>query len=59
MWKEVRHNDDQKRYSTLTHSIETQARQAFLNTLTVDIINPLTALKVSEVLLAETGIFGS
>ena len=39
--------------------VETQARQAFLNTLMVDIINPLTALKVSEVLLAGSGIFGS
>jgi len=33
--------------STSTIIAETQARQAFLNTLTTDIIHPLTALKAS------------
>ncbi|KAI0271619.1 hypothetical protein BC834DRAFT_860454 [Gloeopeniophorella convolvens] len=37
-WGEVRDNVDR----------ETQARHAFLNTLTVDIINPLTALRESQ-----------
>jgi hypothetical protein len=37
-WNEIRDNVER----------ETQARQAFLNTLTIDVINPLTALKETQ-----------
>ncbi|KAI0252694.1 hypothetical protein BJV78DRAFT_331476 [Lactifluus subvellereus] len=37
-WNEIRDNVER----------ETQARQAFLNTLTLDVINPLTALKETQ-----------
>jgi hypothetical protein len=62
-WNEVRDNVER---GTSQHNLqqdlrlisvpETQARQAFLNTLTIDIINPLTALKVDDALLAGLGI---
>lgn len=65
-WNEVRDNVER---GTNQHNLEqdlklisvpeTQARQAFLNTLTIDIINPLTALKVGDALLAGLGILDS
>jgi hypothetical protein len=58
MLKEVRIVNTQKD-SNLISIVETQVRQAFLNTLIVDIINPLTALKVSEILFAGSRIFVS
>jgi hypothetical protein len=43
------------RYDQRPTSIaETQARQAFLNTLTLDVINPLTALKACQAPLTGT-----
>jgi hypothetical protein len=59
MWKEVRIVTTPQNDSNLISISETQARQAFLNTLIVEIINPLTALKVSEILLVGSGIFVS
>jgi hypothetical protein len=65
-WNEVRDNVERgtsqhnlQRELRLTIVLETQAREAFLNTLTVDIINPLTTLKASDELLAGLGILGS
>lgn len=65
-WNEVRDNVER---GTSQHNLqqdlrlicvlETQARQAFLNTLTIDIINPLTALKVNDALLAGLGFLDS
>jgi hypothetical protein len=51
-WNEVRDNADRGPFSfplsihAPTPLPESQARQAFLSTLTVDVINPLTSLKV-------------
>ncbi len=63
-WNEVRDNVERGTSQhnlqgelRLTIVLETQARQAFLNTLIVDIINPLTALKASDELLAGLGIW--
>ena len=57
-WNEIRDNVERgaiqhgsRQDLRLTSVLETQARQAFLNTLTLDIINPLTALKVRDALL--------
>lgn len=54
-WNEIRDNVERgmaqynpKYDPRPTSVIETQARQAFLNTLTVDVINPLTTLKVNK-----------
>ena len=65
-WNEIRDNvergaiqHDSWQDLRLTSVLETQARQAFLNTLTLDIINPLTALKVRYDILARLGILGS
>lgn len=65
-WNEVRDNVERgmnqhnlQQDLGFTSVLETQARQAFLNTLTIDIINPLTALKVSDGILAGLGIVGS
>lgn len=65
-WSEVRDNVER---GTSQHNLqqdlrfisvlETQVRQAFLNTLTIDIINPLTALKVNDKLLAGLDILDS
>jgi hypothetical protein len=59
MWKEVRVVTTPQKDLNLISIVETQVRQAFLNTLIVDIINPLTALKVSEILFAGSSIFVS
>jgi hypothetical protein len=52
-WNEVRDNIERGRFSdwnrshpTLTINTEAQTRQAFLSTLTVDVVQPLTSLKV-------------
>jgi hypothetical protein len=52
-WNEVKDNLDRGMNScdvdygpVLTAAIETRSRQAFMNTLVVDVINPLTNLKV-------------
>lgn len=52
-WNEVRDNVERgtnqldSSWSKSTIIAETQARQAFLHTLTTDIIHPLTTLKAS------------
>jgi hypothetical protein len=65
-WSDVRDNVERgtsqhhlQQDLKLISVLETQARQAFLNTLTVDIINPLTALKVNDAVLAGLGILDS
>jgi hypothetical protein len=65
-WSDVRDNVERgtshhnlQQDPKLISDLETQARQAFLNTLTVDIINPLTALKVNDAFLAGLGILDS
>jgi hypothetical protein len=65
-WNEVRDNVERgtsqhnlQQDLRLISVLETQAREAFLNTLTIDIINPLTALKVSDALLAGLAILDS
>ena len=65
-WSEVRDNEErgmgQHNYQQglkLISVLETHARQAFLITLTVDIINPLTELKVNDAFLAGLGTLDS
>jgi len=65
-WSEIRDNVERgtsqhnlQQDLRLISVLETQARQAFLNTLTIDIINPLTALKVNDALFAGLGILDS
>lgn len=65
-WSEVRDNVERgtSQYNLqqdlrLISVLETQARQAFLDTLTTDIINPLTALKVNDELLTGLDILDS